>query len=733
MSCLGLVVPLLLAAGPGRQRLPERERLRRILERRLRQRRQEALHRRRIELTKKVLGFGIRPRYAESEEVRERKQALARLKSPNPGERAAAAWWLGNHRVRAAWKGLVRLLKDPNAQVRANAVYALGRLGLPHLAPMLYDRLDRDKSPEVRGRAAVALGRLRYRRALPLVLRLLSADDPRLKLGAIEALGWMGSSEALSRLAALAGDKDEQVRIQVARALGTLGLRRGVRPLLRLLEDPRPLVVAEAVRALVKLRAQVLRSRLPGLLGHTSRHVKLAAVDALVTLGWRDLAEKLTPLFSDESLLVRARAALAGARLTGRAPADVLVRLLGADDNRIRVLAIRAAAHAGARWALPRIRRLGSEAYEPLRTAAAWARGWLEDPKAEDDLLGLLKERSQAVRRAALGALALVGGPSSLAACSLLLADPAVAEAAARCLEVLGPRDPELAEMALPGLGRLVGLKVRCGPAQAAAWALAALGRPVGKATLRRLARMTLHRRSACRAAAAAALGRVSGKSFPVVRKTLERLATRDKDPGVRAAAGLGLALAGRKEALRLLVALARRQDLGTWERATVLFGLAALEPGWRTETSRFLADRALGPPQAEDQAWFVLRMGRLSGWKAWLEKLARGPNRLAAVAARRVLGLRPGPVPEPPGRPARPARQGDGPAHGKGRPPRPGRKAAAGRPDAGLAGPFPAPKPGEPSGCGCRQAASEPAWPVLFLLVAFSRGRERIWRRNRI
>jgi HEAT repeat protein len=232
---------------------------------------------------------------------RARQQALAWLTGPSstPGDRTLGLDALSFDldagqggaapEVRAAFEQAAR---DPDAQTRAHALDALGRLdaavpgrvspslpvilgGLDDLdrevrvravrlvaravnvdriataraAPLLLERLD-DADRLVRVTAIGALGELRDPRVVPALLRVAAADPPDLQLPAVDALGWPGATGAVPFLSTLLLRRppDEAAR-HAARALGDIATPAAVAALVGALRLPP--VADEIGRALV--------------------------------------------------------------------------------------------------------------------------------------------------------------------------------------------------------------------------------------------------------------------------------------------------------------------------------------------------------------------------------------------------------------------------------------------------------------------------------------------------
>ena len=157
-------------------------------------------------------------------------------------------------RQRAA-EGLLILLAVEDAEVRAQAIRALGESGLkPDDIP--FAKLMTDAAPRVRFFATTAAGRMKHKASLPEILTLLeTADDLYLRHAGTHALALLGSAADLTKLA---GHGSSAVRMAAV-----VALRKQRSPeLARFLSDADPRVVDEAVRAIndldiVEVRAQV--------------------------------------------------------------------------------------------------------------------------------------------------------------------------------------------------------------------------------------------------------------------------------------------------------------------------------------------------------------------------------------------------------------------------------------------------------------------------------------------
>ena len=681
-----------------------------------------------LKMVEEMKRLGLRAKKRPPRWQQEKKKHLGELRSPDPSKRAEAAWWLGIHRVESAVPRLVRVLKDKNEGVRSHAVFALGRLEAKHMGSRLFDMMERDESVQVRGRVAEALGRLKYTRAIPLLIKALSSQDVRLKMGALEGLGWMKTPQTQRAVLRHARDEDPAVRLKVADALSRMSPGRGAPVAVRMLGDEDPSVVAAAVRSIEALGHRGAIPNLVALLRRDHEGIVLATIGALSGLEAVNHWKQIRDLWLRSKGVVAASAALAVARLGGELSLGGLQELLGSDDNRARLRAVRAAGVGGARWAVKLIEPLLKHSHAPLRREAALALGRLESFGSVQALLKLLKDPVDEVRVAAVVALGRLGGGRTLPACAILLADgnPSVAAAAARCIAFVADSDWELATNTGERLASLLRLRADPVVAAAVAKALGAIGVESNRKGFLRLIRLTLHRQVSCRVEAALALGKLPEKTWRESKTPLKRLLERDKSMQVRLAAAFSLALMGREEVFPQVLALFRAQvgRASLSRRLQAALALGLLKRQWRSEAQKLFVAFANKRPNTFEKREAVSRLEGVR--RPWLKKILelgkRSPNALVRAEARRVLGEKK-PPPKTLPKPPRPK-------------PSPPRKETR---DAGTAkkkkkkeeygGPFPVNEKKDADkggclGCGCRALGSRTTWSTppqglvwLFLL----------------
>ena len=181
---------------------------------------------------------------------------------------------------------LLRLLGDPVAAVRRQAVVALGQAGTETAVGALLPLLQ----GELRDEAAQALGQLgrRLPRLEALLLEAFRRGDASGRVGALQALARLGSTEALAECRRLCREGALPARRRAVRALGWFGTRSAevVPDLEAALRDSHGKVrrtAAEALAALGSHAAPALAGLLRRLYDREAR-VRSACAAAILTL-----------------------------------------------------------------------------------------------------------------------------------------------------------------------------------------------------------------------------------------------------------------------------------------------------------------------------------------------------------------------------------------------------------------------------------------------------------------
>ncbi len=161
-------------------------------------------------------------------------EVLAALPGEQATQRAAAAHALATAGGVDAAPTLAKLLTDPDLEVRAAALGALGKLGqtaAPALLPLL-----KDANSSTRALAARALARIQATTAIPALQALLHDPEPSVRLWVVSALGAMPNPE-LDDIVTGLQDVDPSVRAEAERIVGEHQLKLLARLLLHALRD----------------------------------------------------------------------------------------------------------------------------------------------------------------------------------------------------------------------------------------------------------------------------------------------------------------------------------------------------------------------------------------------------------------------------------------------------------------------------------------------------------------
>lgn len=83
---------------------------------------------------------------------------------------------------------LLNLLNNKNENIRALSVKNLAKMSDVSLLPIFVKYADKDESTEVRREAVSAVGRLRNEKAIPILIKFLDDNDPKVVMQAIRGL-----------------------------------------------------------------------------------------------------------------------------------------------------------------------------------------------------------------------------------------------------------------------------------------------------------------------------------------------------------------------------------------------------------------------------------------------------------------------------------------------------------------------------------------------------------------
>jgi quinoprotein glucose dehydrogenase len=159
---------------------------------------------------------------------------IALLKDADAEVRAQAAKVLGESRNAGAYESLIALLKDDNLRVQFFAAQALGKIGNKSAVPALIELLGRnaDHDAYVRHACFTAMAALDDKTA---VLSAASSENASIRMGVLETLRRMESPEVARFLT----DADPKIVLEAARAVNDVPIE-GARPALaKLIANPK--------------------------------------------------------------------------------------------------------------------------------------------------------------------------------------------------------------------------------------------------------------------------------------------------------------------------------------------------------------------------------------------------------------------------------------------------------------------------------------------------------------
>jgi HEAT repeat protein len=258
---------------------------------------------------------------------------------------------------------------------------------------------------------------------LALAPALTAQQDPNLdtraRVKTIREMAKQGS-DSIPAIGNYLGDTDWTVRLEAVKALDDIGGPRTVEPLTRATRDSDPEVEVRATDGLLNVYLPgYLKTGISGTLQRVGNSVRAKftdndqVIDAYVRVP-PEVIEALGRLAKGgSSMEARANAARAIGILRGRAAISDLIEALHSKDNQVMYEALIALQKIGDPSAGPRITFLLGDLEERIQIAALETTGILHDRGSAKDVRDALEHaRNIKIRRAALGALAMIGDPA---------------------------------------------------------------------------------------------------------------------------------------------------------------------------------------------------------------------------------------------------------------------------------------------------------------------------------
>ncbi len=177
-------------------------------------------------------------------------------------------------------KALLRLLKDPDEEVRKMAAQALERLdGMSNLPTLLKKYRTGDKATRLK--AIYALGKLGTDECLPALIHALEDDDEDIRAASIRVLGELREPKTLPALILKLNDPSITIQTMAAEALGNFPNRNLAKHLIPLLKRENKYLVISALESLAKLNAQEAIDPITELTSHPDPDVRKTAAKVL--------------------------------------------------------------------------------------------------------------------------------------------------------------------------------------------------------------------------------------------------------------------------------------------------------------------------------------------------------------------------------------------------------------------------------------------------------------------
>lgn len=447
--------------------------------------------------------------------------AIERLLDSNavsdPTARAAALGLVG---TRSAAPALQKLLRDEDAELRAQACAALARIGDTSSVPALFDALA-DPNPRVAHAAAAAINSLGSSDTPALAARAARHAAPAVRRHALRILGYLGVAGAFDTARDAIDDVDAKVAEVAIATLGALDDARVDSVLDELARRPVESIRVAAMRAAAHREGDAMDAVLQRGLRDESAWVRYHACQGLGRRWHGESAAPVIAALSDPMPQVRLAAieALAFIRTPDAWQALSVAAASPADPDQQRAALAGLALHDRERAV--ELLAAGATSSDPAtRLVALAALAPAASPRALELLVGAVKDPAREVREAAIGLLAD-------------RSDHAAADALVDLALAAPPDDPVHAALSRPGAARIAAIATRLTGQHAVgaitlASALARMHAPEATAALLDMldAGDPIVRRTAATIAAAT--------NAPGAAARIARLATIDPDPEVR-------------------------------------------------------------------------------------------------------------------------------------------------------------------------------------------------------
>lgn len=266
------------------------------------------------------------------------------LRERNERKRAAIISALGQLGDLTAVATLTRALRDQDDRVKANAIEAFSKLGLPSDKVFaLIQPFFKYSSNRVRGNALVSAYKIgKLSEVLNCLKNMLDDPDKWIRATLAYILSVIDCEEALDYLITLLKDDEPDVRKNAAKAFSVRAKEGQTATILNMLKDPAPFVRLQAITMLGKLRIEPASDILIRMLSD-ERNPKLRAsiITSLGHIGGKGANLTLQSALHDRDSRVRANAVDGLEETLGEGCISVIKPMLHDSDNRTKANAAR--------------------------------------------------------------------------------------------------------------------------------------------------------------------------------------------------------------------------------------------------------------------------------------------------------------------------------------------------------------------------------------------------------
>ena len=339
--------------------------------------------------------------------------------------------------------------------IRGYAASALGKIGDTRAIGPLIKVLD-DPDTDVRMRVAEAMGKIGDERAMEPLIKALADPDADVRARVSEAMGKIGDKRAVEPLIEALGDYDADVRVRVTEALRKIVDEHSIEPLIKALDNHKQYVSESVSELLVKMGTPAVEPLVKALSYNTQEvpqvlgKIGAAAIEPLikvlndsdtsVRMNAAEILEKIGWEPSKDENGVKywiAKGEYGKCAEIGILAVDPLIKKLDDSDSVIRLKAAEALGKIGwepgkdengvkywiAKGEYGKCAEIGIPAVEPLihalnyyddnaRLQAAMTLGKIDDESAVEPLIKALNDSDNGVRSSAAEALGKIGAPA---------------------------------------------------------------------------------------------------------------------------------------------------------------------------------------------------------------------------------------------------------------------------------------------------------------------------------